>query len=73
MSQVTFLFPNAKPKSTRLTVQVVVVLQLVPEERARHVDLLTSNDGDLLAHKDLVYQHICPVLFSPASLPSSWS
>ena len=36
------------------TVQVRVVLQLVSEERAGDVDLLTSDDGDLLAGEDLL-------------------
>ena len=36
-----------------LTVEVGVVLELVSEERARDVDLLTSDDSDLLAHEDL--------------------
>ena len=36
------------------TVQVRVVLQLVSEERSRNVDLLTSDDGDLLAGEDLL-------------------
>lgn len=36
------------------TVEVVVVLDLVPEEGTRAVDLLTSDNGDLLASEDLV-------------------
>lgn len=36
------------------TVEVVVVLYLVPEEGTRDVDLLTSDNGDLLASEDLV-------------------
>lgn len=34
--------------------EVVVVLDLVPEEGTRAVDLLTSDNGDLLASEDLV-------------------
>lgn len=35
-------------------VEVVVVLYLVPEEGTRDVDLLTSDNGDLLASEDLL-------------------
>ena len=37
-----------------LLVQVGVVSELVPEERTRDVDLLASNDGDLLTAQDLL-------------------
>lgn len=41
------------------TVEVVVVLYLVPEEGTRDVDLLTSDNGDLLASEDLVMGKKC--------------
>jgi hypothetical protein len=41
------------PATTVRTVEVGVVLQLVSEERAGDVDLLASDNGDLLAHEDL--------------------
>lgn len=41
------------------TVEVVVVLYLVPEEGTRDVDLLTSDNGDLLASEDLVMRKKC--------------
>lgn len=36
--------------------EVVVVLDLVPEEGTRAVDLLTSDNGDLLASEDLIIE-----------------
>ena len=35
-----------------------MVLQLVAEERARDVDLLATNDGDLLAGEDLLLEGV---------------
>lgn len=43
-----------KARRQRLTVKVVVVLELVPEERAGAVDLLASDNGDFLAREDLL-------------------
>jgi len=46
--------PDSDEERPIRTVQVRVVLQLVSEERSRNVDLLTSDDGDLLAGEDLL-------------------
>jgi hypothetical protein len=43
----------SRARQNRHTVQVVVVLELVAEERARDVDLLATDNGDLLAVEQL--------------------
>lgn len=55
-----------------------MVLDLVPEEGTRAVDLLTSDNGDLLASEDLIIEKKCQrpsvdQLSSPSPSPSPFS